>query len=381
MAVDDEGQVLFHTGQDVVTTWDLGGATEGEFHSERHGRIANSNSMDGRGSVGAVGHVVPDRFVSIFDASIGQLTDQSFPTATTRGSAVLPDGRVIVMPREAVQVDGEDLERWGPVSLWDPASGDVEPFWGCQFLTSDFDNCESTDGEPFDMETMYVAPDGATFVIAGGGEYSIFDSDTLQPLREGSFPEDSNCLSEFGGQWLAFTSLGCGESGTNAIVTIIDDESGEVHVSIPGSHQVEASHDGALVAVHEGSGIVSIYDTVSWEKRLELGRGEGRIRGLSFSPNGSKLMTGATDGFVRVWELATGDEVERIPIDSVSDGYWLDESRIAIENRTSLWTVVTLDLVELIALADSRLTRSFTGDECATYRIDPCPSLEEMRGG
>jgi hypothetical protein len=70
----------------------------------------------------------------------------------------------------------------------------------------------------------------------------------------------------------------------------------------------------------------------------------------------------------------------RIPIPSVSDIYWLDDKTMVIGSKNGVWGRISIDANELVASAQRNLVRGFTNDECAIYRIDPCPSLEEMRG-
>ena len=41
--------------------------------------------------------------------------------------------------------------------------------------------------------------------------------------------------------------------------------------------------------------------------------------------------------------------------------------------------LLTLDWDELLSVARSRVTRSLTEGECEAYRVDPCPTLEELR--
>lgn len=41
----------------------------------------------------------------------------------------------------------------------------------------------------------------------------------------------------------------------------------------------------------------------------------------------------------------------------------------------------TLDPEELKSIALDRLTRGFTEEECGTYEVDPCPTLQEMWDG
>ena len=43
--------------------------------------------------------------------------------------------------------------------------------------------------------------------------------------------------------------------------------------------------------------------------------------------------------------------------------------------------IITLDPDEMIDVAHARLTRGFKPQEYATYGIDPCPTLEEIRSG
>jgi len=43
--------------------------------------------------------------------------------------------------------------------------------------------------------------------------------------------------------------------------------------------------------------------------------------------------------------------------------------------------VFTMDADELQQIARSRLTRGFTEEECASFNIDPCSTLEETRNG
>lgn len=42
---------------------------------------------------------------------------------------------------------------------------------------------------------------------------------------------------------------------------------------------------------------------------------------------------------------------------------------------------VLLSTEEFLNATSQRLRRSFTAQECETYRIEPCPDLEELQGG
>ena len=52
-----------------------------------------------------------------------------------------------------------------------------------------------------------------------------------------------------------------------------------------------------------------------------------------------------------------------------------------MEGADGTLRVYTLDHDELVQIAQSRVSRAFTEDECATYHIDPCPTVDDMKTG
>jgi WD40 repeat protein len=63
---------------------------------------------------------------------------------------------------------------------------------------------------------------------------------------------------------------------------------------------------------------------------LSIGK-KKRIYAVAFSPSGESLAAVCGDGFLRVWNLATGEVRRTAPIDHISSGYdmtYLDENRI-----------------------------------------------------
>ena len=161
-------------------------------------------------------------------------------------------------------------------------------------------------------------------------------------------------------------------------LTIVDARTLEPILDLPGL-RVEFSANASLMAVHDTPGQVTIYDTTTWEEVGWFGAGESQIRGLEFSDDGAMLATGGTDGFLRVWDVEEGEELHRIPIESPSDAFWLDDDHLAVGTSFGRWTTISLDLDELVEIATSRLTRELEEEECATYRVDPCPTRDEIR--
>ena len=70
--------------------------------------------------------------------------------------------------------------------------------------------------------------------------------------------------------------------------------------------------------------------------------------------------------------------LDRIPAPKPSDAVWLGDNRLAVFLAEGKWLEVSLSVEDLVADAHARLTRSFTAEECSTYLIDPCPTLEEI---
>jgi WD40 repeat protein len=117
-----------------------------------------------------------------------------------------------------------------------------------------------------------------------------------------------------------------------------DAASGEQVAALPGPAVVNAlayGSDGSQVATAGVDGAVRLWDPDTEEQDLEL-RGHGTpVQAVVFSPDGTRLASVGNDGLVRVWALEIDD---------------------------------------LISIAERRLTRSFSDDECRQFLdVDRCP--------
>ena len=113
---------------------------------------------------------------------------------------------------------------------------------------------------------------------------------------------------------------------------------------------------------------------------------EEGIAQLALSDDGTLLASAGLAGVVKVWDVETRTLVHQIPVSSegavggvgfVGDGNHLS----ATDNAHGELRRVTIDTEELLDIARSRVTRGLTETECSTYRIDPCPTLDEIRAG
>lgn len=375
------------TGTDI-TEWDLSGTAEGELDSVATGHWVQANSITTNGDFGAFTAVdtanPTERMVRPFDATTSELADTSKATYMGTAPAVLPDGRIVLGALRGPD-EGTEAARGGAV-VWNPADDSTTELIGCwitltvlrQTPYGEMPQCEDGEDQPFGVDRALTNPQGTTLLlenaIPGVGEVRLFDAETLEPGGTLQLPKPYVNAWLFGGEWILVSDTDTSR-GSAEQLAILELDSGEQLVQMVGG-KAAISRDGALVAV-SSAGAVTVYESAAWEERATVGGDGTRVRGLEFSPDGSKLMTATTDNFVRVWDTTDGSELARIPLTGPSDGHWLDESHIVVGTSEGLWTTLTLNVEELRQLAASRLTRGFTTEECNDYRIDPCPTDEQ----
>jgi len=110
---------------------------------------------------------------------------------------------------------------------------------------------------------------------------------------------------------------------------------------------------------------------------------EGSLKAVALSPDRSRIATGSSDGSVRVWRTSDGgliDEI-RVPGSEVQGVAFRDDDHLVVTPADGTVRIYTLDVTELVRIARSAATRTFTPVECARFGIDPCPTLEQLRGG
>ena len=141
---------------------------------------------------------------------------------------------------------------------------------------------------------------------------------------------------------------------------------------------VESTADRNLIAVHEG-GRVTVLDTDSWVEVIRIAT-RGRVRGLAFNADGSRLAIGEPRT-LRIVDTATGQAIQEMALTNVSDIHWIDDETLVVATADGVVGTVSLSTNDFLATVRGALARSFTDAECERYRIAPCPTLAEMRAG
>jgi WD40 repeat protein len=104
----------------------------------------------------------------------------------------------------------------------------------------------------------------------------------------------------------------------------------------------------------------------------------GLIEDLAYSPDGKSFATASDDGTTTLWEAATGQELLTL---SGHDGGVLavafspDGTRLATGGVDGTVRIYLLRIEDLVTLARSRLTRTWTTQECQRYlHVESCPA-------
>jgi DNA-binding SARP family transcriptional activator/WD40 repeat protein/energy-coupling factor transporter ATP-binding protein EcfA2 len=183
------------------------------------------------------------------------------------------------------------------------------------------------------------SPDGRRLAASFGGastELWLISTETWEPISHYEAPPTAGS-DEPPGDWLFFTPDGEKLIGTD----------------------VAAQGAGRIVFV-DGATLEHI-DEITFPH-------DGGITQLSINQDGTLLASSGADGFVRVWDVATLALVHEIPVSDTPVG------GVAFEGRRVLATIAatgelrsfTIDTDELLHIARTRITRSFTTTECVS---------------
>ncbi len=221
---------------------------------------------------------------------------------------------------------------------------------------------------------------GGTLIATGGfdGTAKIWDGKTGELLHEFAGHEGIVLGVAFSpdGNYLATSS-------TDATAVIWDTRTGDrirslQHLS--GVREVAYSPDGKILAAGDGEGIVTLWDPATGSQIRTLAGHSTGIQSLSFSSDGKWIATGSEDNTAKIWDMQTGQEMLTLPgsaggvygvaFSSIDEG-----ARLVVSSGDGVVRFFLLRLDELLALAQSRVTRPLTTEECKKYlHAEQCPS-------
>jgi WD40 repeat protein len=342
------------------------------------------------GSLLAIGSESGD--VHVYDAASGR------ETLVLKGHA----GRVNAI---AFDPTGSTLATAGFVDgtarIWDAISGD-------ELARVDLARSQRTGSGrcPLYRTSLYQAfdvafsPDGTMLATGGwGGPSSAILWDATSGGRLRVFTQDPN--QDQWGRSVDFSpdgSLVAGEGSDDVFIWSVEDARVVAQMRESQVTALAFSPDGRRLATGSLNGSLGVWEARTGHQLDSLTGNLGQVLDLAVSPDGASLATSSSDGTVRLWDLGTGRQ--KLTLASGVAGEVGDESkfcfrtlhmaylgvggklafspdgtRLAYTAADGTVRVLALDIDDLIDLARSRLTRSWTQEECETYlHRETCPT-------
>ena len=219
-----------------------------------------------------------------------------------------------------------------------------------------------------------VGMDGQLIVWDALTGQKLFDyQDAIGGLRSVAFGPD--------GKLLAIGSTG-DPTDTRGEASVLEVASGEILGSMPGHAgwvwDLAFSPDGKRLATVDFWGVGRVWDVSTGEPLVELA-GPPSGFSVAFCSEGPQLATGSGEGTITLWDpesglplLSLGGHAE--PVGGIAcspDGRYL--ATAGFDGTTRVYVVHPEGL---LTLARSRLTRSFTLEECQKYlHTEQCPGV------
>jgi WD40 repeat protein len=237
-------------------------------------------------------------------------------------------------------------------------------------------------GHEVGVRDVALSPKG-DFIATGGfdGTAKVWDARTGTLIRD---------ITEHQGLVLgvAFNPSGTNlaTASTDATAKIWDVRTGELLFTLTGHNSyipdIAYSPDGSIIATGSGDGIAILWDAATGSQIRMLTGHSSAIEAVAFSPDGKLLATASDDNTAKIWEVATGQELFTLPgsqggVTGVSFSPSDNGAHIALSSFDGVVRVFLLQVDDLLKLAQSRVTRSLTTEECKKYlHVDQCPATE-----
>jgi WD40 repeat protein len=163
-----------------------------------------------------------------------------------------------------------------------------------------------------------------------------------------------------------------------ALLTLASDMGilSDVAFSPDGTHLIAASWLTGMAKVWDISTAIETGTTPDQELFV-LASDAGTILGVAYSPDGARLAIANSDGTAKIWDATTGLELLTLPDQSggIFDvAFSPDGTRLATAGKDGMVRLYVLSIEELVELAQSRLTRTWTTEECQQFlHLEECP--------
>jgi basic membrane protein A len=136
---------------------------------------------------------------------------------------------------------------------------------------------------------------------------------------------------------------------------------------------------GDNLALAGNDGTVSFWQLGDDLPRLTIRGHSAPVMSVAFSPDGSRIATASQDGSARLWEAATGQELLLLNPQGglgLVDVAFNPDGKMLATSAGDAVRVYLLEIDDLVGLAEARLSRGFTNEECLRFLpVSRCASL------
>jgi WD40 repeat protein/DNA-binding SARP family transcriptional activator len=281
--------------------------------------------------MGEVVHVAVAAGADLMATSVGQLPVDVWDLSTGRRVArAVPDYREMSVLDLAMTVDGSHVAI---------AEGDGEGSWVVVVDGHGTEVARLTMEPEVYVRSVDFSPDGCTVAVA------------RRPSRGDAVELEGTDL------WSWCDDELVGRTNSDATAAIFD----------PSGNRLVTTHGE----------IAEVWSAATGEL-LSTVNGSAPIEGIAIDPDGSLMATANSDATVELWDPNTGVRIGTLAghdtaVNSVAFGP--DGTELASLGYDGVVRVWALKLDDLVTIAESRLTRSLTDDECRQYlHSDGCRS-------
>jgi len=202
-------------------------------------------------------------------------------------------------------------------------------------------------------------------LVNGGRDLLTLEGHTAEVITISFSPD---------GKWLATTS---GDKS----VKLWDAGTGrELNTFIGHTHftsRVVFSPDGTRLASGSFDSTVKVWDIQTGQELLTLSGHGATVWGIAFSLDGRFIATGSNDNTLQLWDVRTGEPLLTLPTAAppFRISFTPDSTRLIVSMINSETRVYFPRVEDLFALAQTRVTRSLTTEECQQYlHVEQCPN-------
>jgi WD40 repeat protein/DNA-binding SARP family transcriptional activator len=213
------------------------------------------------------------------------------------------------------------------------------------------------------------------------GKEKLWNAETGTLISSAPTPRNESCPQQSTGQRSA-AGVGttspdgriAAQATDNGSVQLLDSRSGEVIRTLPGGHQgvqtIAFDHSGKRIATGNWDGTTIVWDVASGRALQTFAAHTGIVESVTFSPDDRTLATAGEDATAKLWDLKTGKRLVTLTghTFALTDiAFSPDGTRLATASGDGTVRVYVLPVPELLSVARSRLTRTWTPAECRAY--------------